>query len=65
MALSETFLKKFSKEEFVNLALDYESKFDSTLAEIRNEFSELTKIFENLGSELAVTNMSVECWTKG
>ena len=55
MALSETSLKKLFKEEVINLALDYQSKFHSTLAGLRNELSELKKDFEKLGSELAVS----------
>ena len=55
MALSETSLKKLFKEEVINLALDYQSKFHSTLAGLRNELSELKKNFEKLGSELAVS----------
>ena len=75
MALFKTSLKKLSKEEVVNLALDYHSKFDSTLVGKRNEFSELKKGSEKLGSELAVrkhfngmldkrvTNMERQCWS--
>ena len=74
MAISKTSLKKFSKEEVVNLAFDYHSKFDSALARKRNEFSKLKKEFETPGSELAVskgfngmldkrvTNMDIKCW---
>ena len=54
MALSETALKKLSKDEIINLALDYQSKFDSTLAGMRNELSDLKQDFENLGSDLSV-----------
>ena len=43
MALSEATLKKSPKDEVVNLALDYQSKFDSTLAGISNELSDLKK----------------------
>ena len=50
MAPSEAALKKLSKDEIVNLALDYQSKFDSTLAGISNELSD----FEKLGSDLSV-----------
>ena len=53
MALSEAALKKLSKDEIINLALDYQSKFDSTLAGISNELSDL-KDFEKLGSDLSV-----------
>ena len=54
MALSEAALKKLSKDEIINLALDYDSKFDSTLTGIRNELSDLKKDFEKLGSDLSV-----------
>ena len=54
MALSEAALNKLSKEEIMNLALDYQSKFDSKLAGIRNELSDFKKDFEKLGSNLSV-----------
>ena len=41
MVLPEASLKKLSKEDVINLALDYQSKFDSTLAQIRDKVSEL------------------------
>ena len=41
MALSEAVLKKLFETEIVSLALDYQNKFDSTLASIRNELSDL------------------------
>lgn len=50
MALFKTTLMKLSIYAIINLALDYQNKFDSTLAKTRNEFSELTKIFEKLVS---------------
>ena len=43
MALSEAALKKLSKDEIINLALGYQSKFNSTLAGIRNELSDMWK----------------------
>ena len=46
MALSETDLKKLSKDEIINLALDCQSKFNSTLARMRNELSDLKQDFE-------------------
>ena len=55
MVFSKASLKKLSKEEVINLALDYQSKSDSTLAGIKNEPSELRNDFEKLGSELAVS----------
>ena len=48
MALSEAALKKLSKGEIINLALEFQSKFDSTLAGIRNELSDLKKTLRNL-----------------
>ena len=48
MALSEAALKKLSKVEIINLALDYQSKFDSALAGIRNKLSDSEKDFRNL-----------------
>ena len=57
MALSESALKKLHKDEIINLALDYQSKFDSMLAGIRNELSDLKKYFEQLRSDLSVTKL--------
>ena len=37
MALSESALKKLHKDGIINLALDYQNKFDPTLAGIRNK----------------------------
>ena len=75
MALSEAALKKLSKDEISNLALDYQNKFDSTLAGISNELSDLKKDFEKLGSDLSVarqvnsvlrervTSLERQCWS--
>ena len=75
MALSEAALKKLSKDEIINLALDYQSKFDSTLAGIWNKLSDLKKDFEKLGSDLSVarqvnsvlrervTSLERQCWS--
>ena len=57
MALSESALKKLHKDEIINLALDYQSKFDSRLEGIRNELSYLKKDFEQLISDLSVTKI--------
>ena len=46
---------KLSKHEIINLALDYQSKFDSTWAGIKNKLFDLKKDFEKLGSDLSVT----------
>ena len=66
MVFSKASLKKLSKEEVINLVLDYQSKSDSTLAGIKNEPSELRNDFEKLGSELAVSkdvNGMLEKWS--
>ena len=57
MAFSESVLKKLHKDEIISLALDYQSKFDSTLAGIRNELSDLKKSFEQLRSDLSITKL--------
>ena len=57
MALSESVLKKLDKDEITDLALDYPNKFDSTLAGIRNELSDLKKDFEQLRSDFSMTNL--------
>ena len=57
MTLSECTLKKLHKDEIINLALDYQNKFDSTLAGIRNELSHLKKDFEQLRSDLSITKL--------
>ena len=57
MALSESVLKKLHKGETINLALDYQSKFCSTLAGIKNELSDLKRDFEQLRSDLSITKL--------
>ena len=57
MALSASALKKLHKDEITNLALGYQSKFDSTLAGIRNELPDLKKDFEQLRSDLSITKL--------
>ena len=52
MARSESALKKIHKDEIINLALDYQSEFDSTLAGNRNKLSDLKKDSEQLRSGL-------------
>ena len=57
IAFSESALKKLHKDEIISLALDYHSKFDSTLAGIRNELSDLKKDFEQPRSDLSITKL--------
>ena len=58
MALNEATLRKLGKEEIIKLALEYQSKFDSTLSRIngiKTDLSELRKYYEKLESDLMVT----------
>ena len=57
MALSEPSLRKLLKDDIISLALDYQSKFVSTLAGIRNKLSDLKKDFEQLRSDLSITKL--------
>ena len=57
MTLSESTLKKLHKDEIINLAMLCQSKFDSTLAGVRNELSDLKKDFEQLRSDLSITKL--------
>ena len=73
MALTEAALKKLFKDEIVSLGLDYQNKFDFTLASIRNDRTE--KCFEKLGSDMSVvrqvnsvlrervTSLERQCWS--
>ena len=45
MALSEYAIKNLHKYEIICIALDYHSKFDTSLAGIKNELSDLKKRF--------------------
>ena len=57
MTRSESALKKMHKDEIINLALDYQSEFDSTLAGIRNKLFDLKKDFEQLRSDSLNTKL--------
>ena len=70
MSLSEAALKKMSKDEVIALTLEYQEKFNSTLASI----AELKSDFRRLESELSisrlvnsklcdrVTSLERQCW---
>ena len=55
MTLPGEALRKLTKDELVNLSLDYQSKFNSTLANIENDMSELRKGFKKLEVDLAIS----------
>ena len=48
MYLSEEALRKLTKDELVNLSLDYQNKFTSTLARIENNIDNLRKDLKKL-----------------
>ena len=74
MSLSESVLKKLSKDEVIALALEYQNKSDSTLANINKEISDLRQNYEKMQSELYVfrqvssklreqiVSLERECW---
>ena len=58
MALNEAALRKLGKEEIIKLALEYQSKFDSTLSNINNiktDLPELRKFYEKLKPDVIIT----------
>ena len=59
IALCETSLKKLFKKEVINLAFDYQSKFDSTSSVNRK------KTLRILDQNWPLVNTSMECWKKG
>ena len=56
MTLTEAALKKMSKNDIITLALDYQDKFNSTLANINKDIGELKYKFGKPESELVVSN---------
>ena len=46
MSLSESVMKNLSKDEVIALTLEYQNKFDSILANINQEISDLRKNYE-------------------
>ena len=55
MSLSESALKKLSKDEVITLALEYQNKFDSTLTNINKEISGLRQNYEKMLSKLCIS----------
>ena len=58
MALNEAALRKLGKEEIIKLALEYQSKFDSTLSsinDVKTDLSKLRKYYEKLESDVVIT----------
>ena len=62
MTLDEAAPRKLGKEEIIKLALEYQSKFDSTLSsinDIKMDLSELRKYYEKLESNVKITKQVV------
>ena len=55
MSLSESALKKLSKDEVTALALECQTKFDSTLVNINKEISGFRQNYEKMQSELCAS----------
>ena len=55
MTLPEEALRKLTKDELVNLSLEYQSKFNSTLANIDKDMGELRNDFKKLEVDLAIS----------
>ena len=74
MTLTEAALKKMSKDDIITLALDYQDKFNSALANINKDIGELKHKSEKLEPEFVVsksvnsnlckkiTTMERQCW---
>ena len=71
----EDILRKLTKDELVSLSLDYQSKFNSTLANIDKDMGELRKYFEKFEADLAISrpantklrdriiSLECQCWS--
>ena len=55
MALPEEALQRLTKNKLVNLSLEYQSKFDSSLANIDKDMAELRNNFKQIGADLAIS----------
>ena len=55
MALPEQALQRLTKNELVNLTLEYQSKFNSSLANIDKDMAELRNNFKQIGVDLAIS----------
>ena len=55
MTLPEETLRKLTEDELVNLSLEYQSKFNSTLANIDKDIGELRNDFKKLEADLAIS----------
>ena len=75
MTFPEEVLRKLTKYELVNLSLEYQSKFNSTLANVDKDIGELRNNFKKLEAGLAIsrsvnaklkdriTSLERQCWS--
>ena len=55
MILPDETLRKLTENELVNPSLEYQSKFNSTLANIDKDMGELRNDFKKLEADLAIS----------
>ena len=55
MAHTENSLSRLNKDDLIRLALDYQQKYDITLDKISKKLAELSKTYNKLESDLAIT----------
>ena len=55
MILPDEALRKLTENELVNPSLEYQSKFNSTLANINKDMGELRNDFKKLEADLAIS----------
>ena len=73
MTLPKEPLRKLTKNKLVNLSLEYQSKFNSTLANTDKDMGELRNDFKKLESDLAISwpvklrdkiiSLERQCWS--
>ena len=75
MAHIENSLTRLNKDDLIRLALDFQQKYDITLDKISKELAELSKSYNRLESDLAITKavndsfrkqiltLERECWS--
>ena len=55
MAHTENSLSRLNKDDLIRLALNYQQKYDITLDKINKKLAELSKTYNKLESDLAIT----------
>ena len=60
MSLSETTLKKLSKDEVIYLLLDYQNKFETTLTRMNTDLSGLRQDLSDLSFFFGVIHITLD-----